>query len=106
MFGITLLYLRSTIKKRTQSATLITWACVIFQAANTVVQDLEVELMKTQSDLDAAKRDNEALNDTKQCLKAKLNDCSKKLVNTVSKYEEKSKALDALEQKYNELEKV
>ena len=71
-----------------------------------MVQDLEVELMKTQSNLDAANRDNEALNDTKQCLKAKLNDCSKKLVNTVSKYEEKSKALDALEQKYNELEKV
>ena len=74
------------------------------QAANTVVQDLEVELMKAQSALDAANRDVEALSDVKSCLKAKLKDCKTKLENTVAKYDEKTKALESLESKYKELE--
>ena len=71
-----------------------------------VVEDLEKELLLSQSGLEAANRDKDSLGVVKQSLKAKLIECKSKLEATVAKYDEKSKALEALETKYKELEKV
>ena len=70
------------------------------------MEDLEKELLLSQSGLEAANRDKESLGVVKQSLKAKLIECKSKLEATVAKYDEKSKALEALETKYKELEKV
>ena len=71
-----------------------------------VVEDMEKELLVSQSELEAANRDKEALGVVKQSLKAKLIECKSKLEATAAKYDEKTKALEALETKYKELEKV
>ena len=70
------------------------------------MEDLEKELLLSQSGLEAANRDKESLGVVKQSLKAKLIECKSKLEATVAKYDEKSKALETLETKYKELEKV
>jgi len=72
--------------------------------ANLVVQEMEVELQKKSSDLNAAQNDIESLQTVKQSLKAKLKECKSKLEATVANYESKAESADRLQKKISELE--
>ena len=72
--------------------------------ANVVVQEMEVELQKKSSDLEAAKDEIESLQTVKQSLKAKLKECKSKLEATVANYESKAESVDRLQTKITDLE--
>lgn len=72
--------------------------------ANTVVQDMELELHKKTSDLDAAKCEIESLQTVKQSLKTKLKECKSKLEATVNNYESKVEEVKRMDQKIASLE--
>jgi len=72
--------------------------------ANLVVQEMEVELQKKSSDLNAAQNEIESLQTVKQSLKAKLKECKSKLEATVANYESKAESADRLQKKISELE--
>ena len=73
------------------------------QAANTVVQQMEIDMMKKDSDLVAQKQEVENLTNIKASLKAKLKDYHAKLEATVARYDEKVQYIEKLEQQNKEL---
>lgn len=72
--------------------------------ANVVVQDMELELNKKESDLVAAHDEIDTLQTVKQSLKAKLKECKSKLEATVANYEAKAELVEKLEAKIATLE--
>ena len=74
------------------------------QAANTVVEQMEIDMMKNQSDLEASKQEVENLTTTKASLKAKLKDYHSKLETTVARYEDKVHIIEKLEKQVTEVE--
>ena len=74
------------------------------QAANTVVQQMEIDMMKKDSNLEARNQEVENLTNIKASLKAKLKDYHAKLETTVARYDEKVQYIEKLEQQVKELE--
>lgn len=74
------------------------------EMANTVVQDMELELHKRQSDLDKANEDIDTLQTVKVGLKAKLKECKGKLEATVANYEVKCERIQTMESHLSRLE--
>jgi len=67
------------------------------QAANTVVQEMEIDMVKKDSELDAKKQEIENINNIKASLKAKLKDYHGKLETTVARYNEQTQYIEKLE---------
>ena len=74
------------------------------QAANTVVQEMEIDLVKKDSELDAKKQEIENINNIKASLKAKLKDYHGKLETTVARYNEQTQYIEKLEKQTKDLE--
>lgn len=74
------------------------------QAANTVVQDMEIDMVKKDSELDAKRQEIENLTNTKASLKAKLKDYHGKLETTVARYNEQVQYIEKLEKQTKDLE--
>jgi len=74
------------------------------QAANTVVQEMEIDMMKKDSELDKKKQEIENLSNTKASLKAKLKDYHGKLESTVARYSEQVKYIEKLEQQAKDMD--
>ena len=68
------------------------------QAANTVVQEMEIDMMNKDAELDKKTQEIENLSNTKASLKAKLKDYHGKLESTVARYSEQVKYIEKLEQ--------
>ena len=74
------------------------------QAANTVVQEMEIDMVKKDSELDAKKQEIENINNIKASLKAKLKDYHGKLETTVARYNEQTQYIEKLEKQTKDLE--
>jgi len=68
------------------------------------VQQMEIDMMKKDSNLEARNQEVENLSNTKASLKAKLKDYHAKLETTVARYEEKVQHVEKLEQQFQILE--